>query len=270
MPKVNNNSGQSIEIPNLWYYMKVPIQYKYIYDKLLIKLADIGTDLLKECNASCKGENKEFLACWNMFQAACAAYNNHEIDKANLLIKFISAKIGIGTIEDIVNVKIGYSADDNIINHLEHYDGDEYTVTYEAYEALPIVTTFDYTFNANIYKKYTIIHVPLIYHLLHLVVSNNLIHTITPEIFNNDTNDSTNSPVSQDYSNVLIYNGEIKSEDVVKIQNNNYPGEVYVITGHIGETLYAQIYQQLLLNNSSQNDSEEPNQDDSEESSQES
>lgn len=80
---------------NEFIYLKVPEKWKVIYDSLLIKMAELGTDLLIECNASCKGVDKEYIACWNMFQAACAAYEFKEFKKADTLIKFIATKLKI-------------------------------------------------------------------------------------------------------------------------------------------------------------------------------
>lgn len=78
-----------------YIYLKVPNQWKAVYDALLLKMAELGTDLLVECNASCKGTDKEYIACWNMFQAACAAYELQEYKKADVLIKFICTKLNL-------------------------------------------------------------------------------------------------------------------------------------------------------------------------------
>ena len=86
-------------LPINYIYLKIPTSWKLVYDKLLVKMANLGEDLLKECNASCTGENREYIACWNMFQAACAAFEIGEYSKANTLISFICAKLEISLID---------------------------------------------------------------------------------------------------------------------------------------------------------------------------
>lgn len=76
-------------------YMIIPEDYKYIYDFLLVKLSNLGIDLLNDCSASCKGDNKYIISCWNMFQAACAAYNLEEYAKATLLFNYIKGQLNI-------------------------------------------------------------------------------------------------------------------------------------------------------------------------------
>lgn len=77
--------------------MTIPTTWLDVYNELLNYLANMGIDLLTECNASCKGSNKEYLACWNMFQVACAIYNNagEETSETDTLLHFIRTKLGI-------------------------------------------------------------------------------------------------------------------------------------------------------------------------------
>ena len=78
-----------------YIYLKIPVAWKDVYEALLLKMSELGTDLLVECHASCKGVDKEYIACWNMFEAACAVYNLGETNKATTLIKFISTKLKV-------------------------------------------------------------------------------------------------------------------------------------------------------------------------------
>ncbi len=89
-----------------YIYLKIPMQWKYIYDNLRIKMAELGDNLLKECNASCNGDNKEYIACWNMFQAACASYDVNR-KRSKLLIQYIIAKLNIKEVENIGIVYTG-------------------------------------------------------------------------------------------------------------------------------------------------------------------
>lgn len=70
-------------------YLIVPEKYQCVYSKLLVKMSDLGVALIKDCGASCRGYNKQLINCWNMFQAACCAYELGEIKKSDLLIEYI-------------------------------------------------------------------------------------------------------------------------------------------------------------------------------------
>lgn len=76
-----------------YIYCVIPEKYKCIYEKLLIKLSDLGIDILKDCGSTCRGVNKNIINCWNMFQAACAAYNLGEEKKAQLLMYYINIQL---------------------------------------------------------------------------------------------------------------------------------------------------------------------------------
>ena len=79
-----------------YIYLTVPEQYKCVYEKLLIKLSDLGIDIVKDCGATCRGINRNVINCWNMFQAACAAYTLGEEKKAHLLIHYINTQLQLG------------------------------------------------------------------------------------------------------------------------------------------------------------------------------
>ena len=70
----------------------VPTEYYKVYKLLLIAMSNYGVDLVRDCTATCNGDNKHILNCWNMFQAACAAYALNENKKASFLINYIIAK----------------------------------------------------------------------------------------------------------------------------------------------------------------------------------
>lgn len=79
-----------------YIYLTVPEQYKCVYEKLLIKLSDLGIDIVKDCGATCRGINRSVINCWNMFQAACAAYTLGEEKKAHLLMHYINTQLQLG------------------------------------------------------------------------------------------------------------------------------------------------------------------------------
>lgn len=78
-----------------YVYLTVPLKYNCVYTKLLIMVSDLGIDLIKDCTSTCKGINRQVINCWNMFQAACAAYQLGEEKKADLLINYIIAQLPI-------------------------------------------------------------------------------------------------------------------------------------------------------------------------------
>lgn len=58
----------------MYTYLDVPSKYNCVYKKLLIKLSDLGVDMIKDCTSTCKGINRQVINCWNMFQSACFQY----------------------------------------------------------------------------------------------------------------------------------------------------------------------------------------------------
>lgn len=76
-----------------YIYLTVPAKYNCVYQKLLVKLADLGIDMVKDCGATCRGINRHVINCWNMFQAACSAYALGEEKKADLLINYINGQL---------------------------------------------------------------------------------------------------------------------------------------------------------------------------------
>lgn len=95
------------EVNPTYVYMIIPANYACTYHKLLVMLADFGVDMLNDCSATCKGNNKNIINCWNMFQAACAAHQLGRDKEADVLINYINGQL-----------KLIYSASDK-----EPYDG---------------------------------------------------------------------------------------------------------------------------------------------------
>lgn len=74
-------------------YLEIPFDYLCVYHQLLNYLADFGEDALRDCDSTCKGSNKGIIQCWNMFQAAVAAYNLGQYKRANVLMKYIESQL---------------------------------------------------------------------------------------------------------------------------------------------------------------------------------
>lgn len=92
-----------------YVYMIIPVDYACVYARLLVMLSDLGYEMLQDCAAGCKGSNKNIISCWNMFQAACAAYSLNKTKEADTLIKYIKAQIsniykGSGVSENLGSV----------------------------------------------------------------------------------------------------------------------------------------------------------------------
>lgn len=76
-------------------YLVIPEKYRCTYNRLLTALSDFGIDALKDCDSVCKGSKGQVIKCWNMFQAAMAAYNLGNEREADVLIKYIDAQLNI-------------------------------------------------------------------------------------------------------------------------------------------------------------------------------
>lgn len=81
------------EIEPEYVYMTIPAEYVCVYHRILAMLADYGEDMLKDCKASCTDRNSNVIECFNMFNAAVAARKLGKDKLAELLIKYIKAKI---------------------------------------------------------------------------------------------------------------------------------------------------------------------------------
>lgn len=80
----------------MYTYLDVPSKYNCVYKKLLIKLSDLGVDMIKDCTSTCKGINRQVINCWNMFQSACVAYTLGYWKQADLLINYINNSLQFG------------------------------------------------------------------------------------------------------------------------------------------------------------------------------
>lgn len=83
-----------------YVYMVIPASYICVYHSILKLLADYGEQMLKDCKATCTHRNSGVIECWNMFNAAVAAYNlgkgnenSNNMKLSKLLISYVTAKI---------------------------------------------------------------------------------------------------------------------------------------------------------------------------------
>ena len=66
MPETNfsqvfTNSEELVETNPDFVYMVIPAKYVCTYHKLLVMLADVGIEMLNDCTANCKGNNKNVI-----------------------------------------------------------------------------------------------------------------------------------------------------------------------------------------------------------------
>ena len=81
------------EVTLEYIYVTIPADYVCVYHDIMQLLADYGIDMLKDCKASCTSRNSNVIECFNLFNAAVAARKLGNVKLANLLIKYIKAKI---------------------------------------------------------------------------------------------------------------------------------------------------------------------------------
>lgn len=84
-----DNSDTSLSI----IYYKIPLMYMPAYQQILQLFADYGVELMEDCKTPCKNSTNTILQCYNMFLSAVAAYNAGNTKLANLLYKYICAKL---------------------------------------------------------------------------------------------------------------------------------------------------------------------------------
>ena len=95
-----------VEIKPELLYLTIPSDYVCTYHKLLVYLADFGKKLLDDCSATCKGNNKTVIDCWNLFQSALACRTIGQDKQASLFIDYINKQLDNiyrGTDEKVFN-----------------------------------------------------------------------------------------------------------------------------------------------------------------------
>lgn len=97
IPKYNrvysSKLEDSVEIKPEYIYMTIPSEYLCTYMRLLTLVADLGKDMLMDCNATCKGSGKNITNCWNLFQSALACHALGRNEEATFMINYIDKQI---------------------------------------------------------------------------------------------------------------------------------------------------------------------------------
>lgn len=76
-------------------YLVVPIEYRLLYQKLLIALSDFGVAMINDCNSGCSAKNKTIIDCWNIFQSAIACKALGQEKTAKVFINYITAQLNL-------------------------------------------------------------------------------------------------------------------------------------------------------------------------------
>lgn len=82
---------QDIELE--YVYVTIPADYICVYHRILSLLADYGMEMLNDCKANCTDRNSGVIECFNMFNSAVAARKLGNSKLANVLIKYVKAKL---------------------------------------------------------------------------------------------------------------------------------------------------------------------------------
>lgn len=106
---VNNaqvvNEDETVQDLNSEYiYLTIPSEYICVYHKLLTYVADFGKTIIDDCTASCKGNGKNILTCWNLFQSAIACKALGRTKEADFFMEYIVKQLNIiykGTDSDV-------------------------------------------------------------------------------------------------------------------------------------------------------------------------
>lgn len=85
------NERKQIELE--YIYITIPAEYICVYHRILALLADYGEEMLKDCKANCTKRNSSVIECFNMFNSAVAARKLGKTKLAEVIIKYVKAKI---------------------------------------------------------------------------------------------------------------------------------------------------------------------------------
>lgn len=76
-----------------YVYITIPAEYICVYHRILAMMADYGEEMLKDCKATCTDKNSGVIECFNMFNSAIAARKLGKDKLAEIIIKYVKAKI---------------------------------------------------------------------------------------------------------------------------------------------------------------------------------
>lgn len=94
---INNveDNESFIEINPEYVYLTIPSEYVCVYHKLLTYMADFGKTIVDDCSATCKGNGKNIMTCWNLFQSAIACKSLGKVKEANFFMEYIVKQLDL-------------------------------------------------------------------------------------------------------------------------------------------------------------------------------
>lgn len=131
---------------NKYPYLKIPLDYICVYNKLAYYLYYYGIDIIKDCQASCKQTNKTIIECWNLFQLAVNCFEKGEIDKANYFIDYIKNNIDRIYNSNVITDYKGAN------NYFIDENGDKHTCIVcngWVYETPNFITTYEFVLSGS-------------------------------------------------------------------------------------------------------------------------
>ena len=90
---LHDKEDENIEIQPQYVYLTIPASFVCVYHKLLIYMADLGKTIIDDCEAVCKGNTKNIINCWNIFQSAIASHELGKTQEAQFFINYISDQL---------------------------------------------------------------------------------------------------------------------------------------------------------------------------------
>ena len=91
---INNTIiGDKQEVDVEYVYLTIPASYVCVYHKLLAYMADLGRAQIEDCNSTCKGNGKNIISCWNLFQSAIACHALGQDKEAEFFIDYIKTQL---------------------------------------------------------------------------------------------------------------------------------------------------------------------------------
>lgn len=131
--------------------VNIPIEFLFVYNKLLLVMVELGESMLHSCKALCDNKNMPVVECYHMFKAALAAKqlsvmsgntpqeSNYYAKVANTLLNYVKAQLNciVENYKDNISFTIPYD-EDGSVNIFITIEGDETQVIVEPSENNPI------------------------------------------------------------------------------------------------------------------------------------
>lgn len=89
----NKDVNELEEIHPEYVYLTIPADWVCIYHKLLTYMSDFGKTIVDDCTAICKGNGKNIISCWNLFQSAIACRTLGKEKEAEFFINYITKQL---------------------------------------------------------------------------------------------------------------------------------------------------------------------------------